>query len=83
MLFVIFVLAAFGAIRGDEVGVTMSGESTVECGVRKGDIYILCEKHKNDFLTQGLAILDNIISQEEILSIEETYDTYMSEVVLK
>ena len=49
-----------------------------QCGFRSGDIYILCKHHIEDFKTKGLAILYDIISEEEISTVEGTYNEYMA-----
>ena len=52
-------------------------DNIVNCGYRKEDIYILCQSQINSFHTSGLAILPNMLSNEEILTIETIYDQYM------
>ena len=53
-------------------------DETTPCGFRNGEIYILCKHHIDDFKTKGLAILYDIISEEEISTIEGTYNEYMA-----
>lgn len=50
-----------------------------DCGYRHGDEYILCQSQIELFHNSGLAILPNILSNEEILSIENIYNQYMNE----
>ena len=49
------------------------------CGRRDGMTYTLCNHHKEDFFRDGLAILPNIIFEDELKPIEEIYTQYMSE----
>jgi len=41
--------------------------------------YIVCLKNIEEFRKDGLSILDNVISEEKLLIIEEMYDRYMRE----
>lgn len=52
--------------------------SATSCGFRDGDNYILCEKQKTDFLSKGLATLDNLLTDDELSTIEATYNEYMA-----
>mmetsp|Transcript_6490 Transcript_6490/g.9784 ORF Transcript_6490/g.9784 Transcript_6490/m.9784 type:complete len:226 (+) Transcript_6490:118-795(+) len=49
------------------------------CGHRHGDAYVVCPSQKESFLSNGLTILPNFLTEEELLVIEETYDKYMRE----
>jgi hypothetical protein len=57
---------------------TVSVEEDKSCGFRDGERYILCKYHIEDFKTKGLAIIHDIITEEEILTIEGTYNEYMA-----
>lgn len=49
------------------------------CGKRVGDTYTLCPEQKNSFINEGLAILPNILTEEEMRPIEDIYMKYMEE----
>ncbi len=53
----------FGYIRkANEVG--------AECGRRVGNTYKLCKRHKDQFLLDGLSIAEQILTEDEVASIE-------------
>jgi phytanoyl-CoA hydroxylase len=59
---------------------TVSAEATEsnDCGKRHGETYKICPRHLSEFQSKGLAILDDILTEEEISSIETIYNDYMS-----
>lgn len=49
------------------------------CGKRVGNTFVLCERHRLDFLRNGLSIAEDILTESEVKSIEGIYDRYMQE----
>lgn len=66
-------------VQTTEDSLSDASQSSISCGYRDGDKYILCQSHIDAFHTSGLSILSNILSDDEILTIESIYDQYMRE----
>jgi len=50
-----------------------------DCGYKVGNQYKICKSTVDSFRTQGLAIINDVISEEDLLEIEAIYDRYMAE----
>ena len=64
-------------IKADGNNEVETYEAKADCGRRDGETYILCPQQKLDFLEKGLGILEGLLTEEEILTIESTYDSFM------
>lgn len=49
------------------------------CGRRYGNSYLLCPEQIESFTSGGLAIVDDVLTADEIEEIEQTYNQYMAE----
>ena len=58
---------------------TLSSSNGTDCGYRQGDRYVLCQSHKQEFFESGLAILPDLITEDEMAHIEKIYTKYMNE----
>ena len=47
-----------------------------KCGYRRGSEYILCKAQIDNFRRDGLAILDGILTENELKGIERVYDRW-------
>jgi phytanoyl-CoA hydroxylase len=50
-----------------------------DCGYAVGDKYKVCSTTVEDFNTRGLAIINDVVSEKDLLEIEAIYDQYMAE----
>ena len=53
--------------------------ATIGCGVRDGDTYVICPSQREDFFSNGLTVMHDILSEEELATIEVTYNAYMED----
>uniref|UniRef100_A0A7S3LL77 Fe2OG dioxygenase domain-containing protein n=1 Tax=Aplanochytrium stocchinoi TaxID=215587 RepID=A0A7S3LL77_9STRA len=51
--------------------------TTEGSGRRHGEEYVLSKRQLKDFQEKGLAIIENLLTEEELRTIEATYDEYM------
>jgi len=76
----VLVLSIASSVFAEEGACTdPSSSECTACGYRVGNEYILCESHLKQFHEEGLAILENFLTEDEILGIEEKYDKFMAE----
>ena len=68
-LIILYVLVSLALLDGKETN----------CGHRVGDTYVLCKSQIKRFRRDGLAIIENMLTEEEVSGIEEVYDLYMRE----
>lgn len=69
-----FLVSNYKSSAGD-----VTADLSSACGRREGTTYTLCSEHKTQFFQEGLAILDGFLTDEELSTIESTYDRYMRE----
>ena len=50
-----------------------------QCGHRRASEYVLCPDQRAAFFESGLAVLPNLLSEEELAAIEEVCDRYLRE----
>jgi hypothetical protein len=70
------MLMLVGLLIGS-IGATYS-QTQDKCGIRVGNQYSLCGEQIETFRRDGLAILDNLLSESEIRQLELLYDEYMA-----
>lgn len=71
---------SFRCVYAEQEGACSDSECPATlCGFRIGNEYILCDSQIQQFHEEGLAILEDFLTEEEVLSIESKYDKFMAE----